>query len=70
MTAGVLEGVERTIIDGAGVRREEYKTAAWESWVNDDLINLVIINPQFMSPVEPLQQYPGVKIEFTKHGNL
>ena len=45
----VLEGVERTIIDGAGVRREEYKTAAWESWVNDDLINLVIINPQFMS---------------------
>ena len=45
----VLEEVERTIIDGTGVRREQYKTAAWESWVNDDLINLVIINPQYMS---------------------
>ena len=45
----VLEEVERTIFDGTGVKREQYRTAAWESWVNDDLINLVIINPLYMS---------------------
>ena len=45
----VLEEVERTIFDGTGVRREQYSRAAWESWVNDDLINLVIINPLYMS---------------------
>ena len=45
----VLEEVERTIFDGTGVRREQYPRAAWESWVNDDLINLVIINPLYMS---------------------
>lgn len=45
----VLEEVERTIFDGTGVRREQYRRAAWESWVNDDLINLVIINPLYMS---------------------
>ena len=45
----VLEDVERTAFDGAGVNREQYRRAAWESWVNDDLINLVIINPLYMS---------------------
>lgn len=45
----VLEEVERTIFDGTGVKREQYRRAAWESWVNDDLINLVIINPLYMS---------------------
>ena len=45
----VLEEVERTVFDGTGVTREQYRRAAWESWVNDDLINLVIINPLYMS---------------------
>ena len=45
----VLEEVERTVFDGSGVTREQYRRAAWESWVNDDLINLVIINPLYMS---------------------
>lgn len=45
----VLEEVEKTVFDGAGVTREQYRRAAWESWVNDDLINLVIINPLYMS---------------------
>ncbi len=45
----VLEEVEKTTIDGAGVRREQYSRAAWESWVDDELINLVIINPLYMS---------------------
>ena len=45
----VLEDVESTIIDGTGVRREHYSRAAWESWVDDGLINLVIINPVYMS---------------------
>lgn len=45
----VLEDVESTVIDGAGVRREHFSKAAWESWVDDDLINLVIINPLYMS---------------------
>lgn len=45
----VLEEVERTVFDGTGVTREQYRRAAWESWVSDDLINLVIINPLYMS---------------------
>ena len=45
----VLEGVDRTIIDASGISREQYGKAAWESWVDDGLINLVIINPLYMS---------------------
>ena len=45
----VLEDVDRTIIDGSGISREQYGKAAWESWVDDKLINLVIINPLYMS---------------------
>lgn len=45
----VLEDVERTVIDSSGVKREQYRRAAWESWVDNDLINLVIINPLYMS---------------------
>ena len=45
----VLEGVDRTIIDGFGVTRERYDKVAWESWIDDGLINLVIINPLYMS---------------------
>ena len=45
----VFEGVDRTIIDGSGITRERYGRAAWESWVDDGLINLVIINPLYMS---------------------
>ena len=47
----VLEGVDRTSIsiDGSGTSREHYGRAAWESWVNDVLINLVLINPLYMS---------------------
>ena len=45
----VLEDVESTIIDGSGVRRERHSRAAWDSWVDDELINLVIINPLYMS---------------------
>ena len=44
----VFEGVEKTVIDSGGVRREQYNRAAWDSWVDDELINLVIINPQYM----------------------
>ena len=45
----MLEEVESTIIDGTGVKRERYSRAAWESWVDNELINLVIINPLYMS---------------------
>lgn len=45
----VFEGVDRTIIDGSGVTRERHGRATWESWVDDGLINLVIINPLYMS---------------------
>ena len=45
----VLEGVDRTIIGHSGISREQYNRAAWESWVDDGLINLVIINPLYMS---------------------
>ena len=45
----VLEGVERTIIDDSGISREQFSRAAWESRVDDGLINLVIINPLYMS---------------------
>ena len=45
----VLEGVGRTIIDGSGISREQHSKAAWESWVDDGLINLVIVNPLYMS---------------------
>ena len=45
----VLEGVDRTIIDGSGISREQFSRAAWESRVDDGLINLVIINPLYMS---------------------
>ena len=45
----MLEGVDRTIIDGSGITRERYDKAVWESWVDDGLINLVIINPLYMS---------------------
>ena len=55
----VLEGVDRTIIDGsgidgysidgAGVSREQHSSAAWESWVDDDLIDLIVINPLYTS---------------------
>lgn len=45
----VLEEVEQTIIDGSGVRREEYKKAGWESWLDSELINLVVISPQYLT---------------------
>lgn len=55
----VLEGVDRTIIDGygvdgysingSGVSREQHSSAAWESWVDDDLIDLIVINPLYTS---------------------
>ena len=45
----VLEGVDRTIIDDSGISREQFGRAAWESRVDDGLINLVIINPLYMS---------------------
>ena len=45
----VLEGVDRTIIDGSGISREQFSQATWESRVDDGLINLVIINPLYMS---------------------
>ena len=45
----VLEDVDRMIFDSAGVSRETFGRAAWESWIDDDLINLVIINPLYMS---------------------
>lgn len=45
----VLEGVDRTVIDGSGISREQFSRAAWESRVDDGLINLVIINPLYMS---------------------
>jgi len=45
----VLEGVERTIIDSDGVSLERHDSAAWASWMDDDLIDLIIINPLYMS---------------------
>ncbi len=45
----VLEGVERTIIDNDGVSLERHDRAAWASWMDDDLIDLIIINPLYMS---------------------
>ena len=45
----VLEGVDRTVFDGSGISREQFSKAAWESWVDDGLINLIIINPLYMS---------------------
>ena len=45
----VLEGVDRTIIEDSGISREQFGKAAWESRVDDGLINLVIINPLYMS---------------------
>ncbi len=45
----VLEEVDRAIISNAGVSMERHHNAAWESWVDDDLIDLIIINPLYMS---------------------
>ena len=45
----VLEGVDRTIIDNSGVSMERHNSAAWESWVDDDLLDLIIINPLYTS---------------------
>ncbi len=45
----VLEGVEKIIIDGTGVRREEYKKAGWESWLDSDIISLVVVSPEYLT---------------------
>ena len=45
----MLEEVERTTIDDTGVTRQQHRRASWKSWVNDELVNLVIINPLYMS---------------------
>ena len=66
----VLEGVDRTIIDASGISREQYGKAAWESWVNDGLINLVIINPLYMSLWNLLGQHPGPEIQFTERRDV
>ena len=45
----IMEGVDRTIINDSGIARARHARAAWESSVDDGLLNLVIINPLYMS---------------------
>lgn len=44
-----LEGIEKTTIDEAGVKREEYKKATWESLLDPEMINLAVTRPQYLT---------------------
>ena len=45
----VLEDIEQTIIDGDEVKREAHKKASWGSLLNPEMVNLVVIRPQYLS---------------------
>ena len=44
-----LEGIEKTTIDEAGVKREEYKKASWGSLLDPEIINLAVTKPQYLT---------------------
>lgn len=44
-----LFDLEQTIIEADKVRKEEMQTAVWQSRLNPDVINLVVVKPEFLS---------------------
>lgn len=44
-----LEQIEQTILDGDSIRKRTLKRAAWESLLNPEMINLVIVQPQYLT---------------------
>lgn len=44
-----LEQIQQTILDGDTVRTRTLKRAAWESLFSPDMINLVIVQPQYLT---------------------
>jgi len=45
----ILEDIKRTVIDGEDIKREEYKKAGWDSLLDPEMVNLVVIRPQYLS---------------------
>ncbi|MGH8248336.1 MAG: LPS export ABC transporter permease LptG, partial [Gammaproteobacteria bacterium] len=44
-----LEQIQQTILDGDSVRKRTLDRAAWDSLLNPEMINLVIVQPQYLT---------------------
>ncbi|MBI2993945.1 MAG: LPS export ABC transporter permease LptG [Gammaproteobacteria bacterium] len=53
-----LNGIEQTVIDRDSVTRRKMRQAAWVSLLHPEMINLVIVQPQYL-PIWGLSRYIG-----------
>ena len=58
-----LDGIEQTVIDGDSVTRKKLRQAVWLSLLDPEMINLVIVQPQYLT-IWGLSRY----IEFLRQG--
>ena len=47
----LLENISQTIIDGKNIQKRQLKQAAWESLLDPEMLNLIIIEPQYLTLV-------------------
>ena len=47
----LLENISQTIMDGESIQKRQLKQAAWESLLDPEMLNLIIIEPQYLTLV-------------------